>query len=437
MHLSRKDRRVNRRTGKSGIAKGTQTARPVSWSNITVLIGVFLFIGITSESANAWFGQSPSQTNEPYSLVFPESPDLGGELFIQKGCIRCHAILGEGGQIGPDLGRLSFRRNLSDLTAAMWNHAPTMSRQMRTLGLEEPHFEPGEIRAITSFLYYVNFGDPRGDPETGAMLFTSKECVQCHIVAGEGGTAGPSLDLLQAYVSPVVIAQRMWNHGQQMLGTMRDMGIEVPVFSGTEMTDLIAFLRVAGRVGPGSRRFSNVGDARNGMRIFRVKGCTSCHSVMGEGGKTGPDLAESDIGATVTELIALMWNHWPQMLDQMEQAGLTQPVFTEIEMTDLLAFLYAIHYSGKPGEPSRGEDLFDEKQCRSCHAVRGVGALTGPDLAESEAARSLENGIRLLWNHAVAMEEPMLASGVAWPSLSGSDVSDLLAFIRRSRRNEN
>ncbi len=270
---------MNKRTGKSGICSGTQTERQVSWFTITVLIVVFMFIGITSESANAWLEPTKLQTDEPYHLVFPASPELGGALFVEKGCVRCHAILGEGGQIGLDLGRLSFRRNLNDITAAMWNHAPMMSRQMRTMGLEEPHFEPGEILAITSFLYYVNFGDPKGDPKRGEVLFTSKQCVQCHIVAGQGGTSGPSLDLLQAYVSPVVIAQRMWNHGQQMLETMRDLGIEIPVFSGTEMTDLVAFLRIAGRAGPGSRRFSTVGDARAGMQIFRTK--TGCRSYCG------------------------------------------------------------------------------------------------------------------------------------------------------------
>lgn len=376
----------------------------------------------------------PQQAAEERYLPLPADPDRGGRLFISKGCIRCHAVRGEGGTTGPDLGRSAFGLNLTEITAAMWNHAPTMGREMQLLGIEKPSFAPGEMSALVAFLYYLNFGDSAGDPERGRVLFESKSCARCHALAGRGSVRGPSLDRLQVYASPVAIAQRMWNHGPQMLETMRQLSIEVPTFTGDELGDLTAYLRATGEIGPRARRFTPPGDARRGQQVFEAKGCVSCHAIMGRGAGIGPDLAEVELGASVTELAARLWNHWPRMWEEIQRLGLAQPLLTEEETADLLAFLYSIHYSGQPGVPQRGATLFVEKGCRRCHGDPGAGGDMGPDLSTSEAARSFQAGVRLLWNHAASMEEHMLTEGLEWPRFTGEEISDLLSYLRRSAR---
>jgi cytochrome c2 len=37
-----------------------------------------------------------------------EDPTRGARLFVSKGCERCHALKGEGGKVGPDLGRIDL-----------------------------------------------------------------------------------------------------------------------------------------------------------------------------------------------------------------------------------------------------------------------------------------------------------------------------------------
>lgn len=43
--------------------------------------------------------------HEALSTLLPGNPLEGSRLFIEKGCLRCHAIQEVGGVTGPDLGR--------------------------------------------------------------------------------------------------------------------------------------------------------------------------------------------------------------------------------------------------------------------------------------------------------------------------------------------
>src|SRR3972149_6420151 len=63
--------------------------------------------------------------------AIPEEPLKGRELFLSKGCVKCHAVRGDGGRIGPDLGKGFFARSLTQMAAPMWNHAPGMGGRRR------------------------------------------------------------------------------------------------------------------------------------------------------------------------------------------------------------------------------------------------------------------------------------------------------------------
>ncbi len=80
---------------------------------------------------------------ENYTL--PKDPLKGQELFVNKGCIKCHSIQGVGGKIGPDLGKGGFNRSLIQIAGIMWNHSPKMSEKMRELKIPRPKFEVAEM----------------------------------------------------------------------------------------------------------------------------------------------------------------------------------------------------------------------------------------------------------------------------------------------------
>ena len=64
-----------------------------------------------------------------------QDPVAGKKLFTAKGCVRCHAVNGAGGTMGPDLARVPRPHTFFDLSAALWNHTPKMAARMRQLGL--------------------------------------------------------------------------------------------------------------------------------------------------------------------------------------------------------------------------------------------------------------------------------------------------------------
>ena len=78
------------------------------------------------------------------------SPDRGGVLFVKK-CSTCHS-LGGGTRVGPDLAAVAGLDEPIAIMAAMWDHAPTMDREIRTRRLAWPRLEVGDAADLAAFL---------------------------------------------------------------------------------------------------------------------------------------------------------------------------------------------------------------------------------------------------------------------------------------------
>lgn len=357
-------------------------------------------------------------------------PLKGERLFEAKGCIRCHRVEGgRGGTVGPDLSRLGQQRDLLQLAGLLWTHSPGMSAKMQELGITRPVLSGSEMADIMAFLYALNYFDEPGDPARGARLFREKQCVSCHGSGGTGGSIGPPIERLGDYGSALLMIQAMWNHAWEMQERMATLDIQRPLFQGTDMADLLAFLRREGRREGLAAPGLVPGDPREGWKLFTVKGCIRCHSVQGEGGKVGPDLSQRRLPQTPSGLAGLLWNHSSRMRQMMAQLEVPPPTFTGSEVSDLVAYLYFIGFFGPPANATRGRVLFSAKGCVRCHAVNGRGGTVGPDLARSEAVLSPVEAARLMWNHAPLMEARMHELGIPWPTFQGNEMADLLAYL--------
>src|SRR3990170_6067938 len=143
------------------------------------------------------------------SNYFPENPLEGSKIFVIKGCVKCHAIRGEGGNIGPDLGKVTFRNTSLDMAGMMLNHFLSMSEKMEREKIDWPKFSSEEMSSLITYLYYIDYFDEPGNANKGEELFSEKECVRCHTVEGKGGSIGPSLSKFKRDYSPIFMVEAM------------------------------------------------------------------------------------------------------------------------------------------------------------------------------------------------------------------------------------
>ena len=129
-----------------------------------------------------------------------------------------------------------------------------------------------------------------------------------------------------------------------------------------------------------------VPELTEGKHLFDTQGCRGCHKLNGIGGSIGPDLTGE--GAH---------HRSPQWLEQhfltpgAVSAGSAMPNFhfTREQAKALTYYMLALtnedmgsYFSSErsiPG-PDYGRQIFQEKNCISCHMIGGVGGKIGPEL---------------------------------------------------------
>ncbi len=399
---------------------------------ISAAAAVVALLAVAASSA-----QSSGQAGEvTLSIELPDNPTTGARLFVEKGCVRCHALAGNEAHVGPDLGRIHFRGTVMDLAGSFWNHSPVMREKMQDLKIQPPRLTSAEMTDLVAFLtayryYLTEVGQP-ADPAAGRAVFDAKGCAGCH-GSGAWNKAGPDLDRYRGRFSAILVAQAMWNHGGEMATVMRGQGVPWPKFAGREMGDLVAYLQAGDAGTPGDRVYFEPGSPRRGRELFTSKQCTKCHAIAGVGGKGGPDLGarSRDLIGSISTIAGLMWNHSRGMTAEFARRGLERVSFSGQEMADILAYLYFINYANVTGTPARGGTIFVEK-CSACHSMSG-GKRVGPDLA---TAPNLDEPIAIIaamWEHAAMMDIEMRTRNLPWPRFELGDAADLTAFLLSRR----
>lgn len=361
--------------------------------------------------------------------MFPGNPTAGQRIFVERGCVRCHSIWGNGGTLGPDFAVVGAGRSMQQLAGEFWNHTPRMITTQRRQGVQWPTLTESELADVISYIYYVKLFDPPGDPDMGEQWFREKRCVQCHSVGGEGGHVGPQLDKYAAYIAPIMLAEGMWNHGPQMQGKQTEKGIPIPTFLGREMADIQAYIRRASTLRNRNVVLLQPPNPANGERLFTSKGCVRCHGPMGRGTQYAPDLRTATLRLSVSEIAGVLWDHSFRMSAAMRARGFAFPHFQGSEMADVIAFLYYLRFNETGGDWRVGAQVFSRKGCTNCHSTQGRPA-TGPDLSRADVVRTPLGLATAMWNHAPAMFDVAQSRQVEWPAFEGDEMRDLSAFLR-------
>ncbi len=267
----------------------------------------------------------------------------------------------------------------------------------------------------------TTLGAPTGDVMRGWRLFHDKRCVECHAIWDQGSRVGPDLGRIRlTRLSDGQLAGVMWNHIPKMLGRMRQTGRRPTNLTREEMGDLFALIFFA-------RQLDEPGNPILGEGILRAKGCSECHETGGFGEGVGPDLAKWASYANPVSWAQMMWEHAPVMEEAMARTGMTWP---KLEGTDLIHIVAYIRSTGaggdktylRPGSVENGRELFQKKQCDTCHPG------SGPDLATADLPSSVGALASRMWNHSPAMMRVMRERGLARQPVSAQELADIVAY---------
>ena len=84
----------------------------------------------------------------------PEPNLANGRMtLVRRGCLKCHSLRREGGQIKPDLAeRRSDYESAAAWAATMWTHTPRMAEMARRRGIPYPRFSGDDMANLVGFL---------------------------------------------------------------------------------------------------------------------------------------------------------------------------------------------------------------------------------------------------------------------------------------------
>jgi len=268
------------------------------------------------------------------------------------------------------------------------------------------------------------------DANRGWKLFLSKNCINCHAIWGQGeGNIGPDLGRTQiTHLSEGQLATNIVNHLPTMWEKMQEEGIPYPLISPQEMAELFSFLYFI-------RYVDEPGDPSQGKTLLSTKGCTTCHSILGKGGKIGPDLTRWGVYTNPIVWSQQMWQHAPQMEQEMKKKGMSWPQLNAADMANLVAYIQSIggkiqlEHHLEPGSPVRGRELFSAKGCKECHTIEGVGQKIGSDFGSIEFPRTLGGMAALMWNHSPDMMKMMKIRNIPREDINPQEMADILSYL--------
>jgi mono/diheme cytochrome c family protein len=82
------------------------------------------------------------------------------------------------------------------------------------------------------------------------------------------------------------------------------------------------------------------------------------------------------------------------------------------------------------GDAARGQKVFQNLRCVTCHSVKGVGGKVGPALgAQPGQTYTPATMVSGMWSHVTKMWEAMDKAGIPRPQISLQQAADLYAYL--------
>jgi mono/diheme cytochrome c family protein len=182
--------------------------------------------------------------------------------------------------------------------------------------------------------------------------------------------------------------------------------------------------------------WGQAGDAVYGKEMLEVRHCTSCHAVEGAGGTTAPDLGRpSPQDISPAGVVAALWNHAPQMWEQMDAKNIPIPTLSWLDVSNLYAYMYSVRFVDPAGDAARGATVFSSRNCATCHDLKPdpdgkIDEQKGPPVSRWLSMADPIQWTQQMWNHSAVMGERIEQQGSAWPEFTLQEMTDLLAHLK-------
>jgi ubiquinol-cytochrome c reductase cytochrome b subunit len=280
----------------------------------------------------------------------------GAQLFSSQGCIACHTVHGQGGNIGPNLSDIGSK-GLSD----QWLTTQIRDPKSHDPSTEMPAFKSPtdqQVRNLVDFLQSLG-GSSSSSRSSSSTSSQPPQSTEAKTTSEPNTTAATTSGPNQSSSS-----------------------------SQSQSASLIS----------------------QGKSLFSSKGCMGCHAIDGKGGSVGPNLSNIGSKGLSTEWLTI------QIKDPKKHDPSTvMPSFSSMSDQDLKAltiYLESRNSSSKqastqssddpntvsaqsndPNETSdssqgqnaslisKGKSLFSSEGCIGCHTIDGEGGSVGPNLS--------------------------------------------------------
>lgn len=262
-------------------------------------------------------------------------------------------------------------------------------------------------------------------PVTGALIFRTKGCEDCHGATGGGTEFGPSLRNSSVLTGLPQLVTAMWNHAPRMWQAIEAKGLHYPTLSYEETSQLVTYLYMCAYA-------DNIGNSKRGERLFEERKCAQCHGRKSQ--KPGlVNISDSEDPLSWTQAL---WNHASAMKTKMRTAGIQWPTFRANDIRDLIAYARQVNnldedaLADVSGDPDRGWTLFQQKGCIHCHSISPEPGLLGPGLgADRQLPPTFSEFGASLLNHFPKMELAMESEQEQIPHFENNEVADIVVFL--------
>lgn len=166
-----------------------------------------------------------------------------------------------------------------------------------------------------------------------------------------------------------------------------------------------------------------LGSAKQGMAVLEQQGCVQCHQFPNSPRVGGVERLLRT-RHTPSSLTGAIWNHGPQIFSHGKPAR-----FQPSDAFQLLFLFAAAGFFEQPGDPRRGVRTFTQQGCAVCHQEED--RTSAPPVSRWPSLSSSTALFVAMWRHAPVMREALDARRMPWPSLSSTEIRDILAYARQ------